>query len=116
MNKRLRKKKCKGEFAWKGFEVSFYFEPHLEACEADDFVDDMIAFVEANDIGMGGVTRLDGAGYFLTKWVPCPRSRRLGGGRIRHRPDHCTEVDQEKVRVWLTSKPFVKDVVIGRLE
>lgn len=119
MNKRLRKKKRRGEFNWLGFEFECRFDPELGTesdaqgnCEVDRFLDAYIAFIESLSLGTGGGTGPRQMGQFVIKYVP---GKRRPNGRTPHRHVHCTEEDRSKVEAWLRSHPFVVDLVFSAL-
>lgn len=74
MKKRLRKKKRVGEFR----ELGFSFELDLELTSQDDldaFVDSMITFAEARNLGIGVATSYTRAECFATRLeIRCPKS------------------------------------------
>ncbi len=112
MNRRLRKKKHLGEFNYRGFEVVCEFFPLLSEGEVDDFLDDFIEFVEANDLGCGGSCSSSRMEQFITKYVP---TRRKSNGKMHYKNEHCTDSDREKVKAWIESKVALKTIVVHPL-
>lgn len=113
MKKRLRKKKHKGEFDWRGFQVDCTFDPPLSEEGVDTLLDAFIAFVESRNLGTSGGTGPDNASHYVMKWVPCLQHRGFTG-HLRYRHVHCTEDDRVAVEAWL--KPRCKTVLIGPLQ
>lgn len=114
MNKRLRKKKHKGEFNYKGFEVTCTFEPKLFDSDAvDRFLDEYIEFVESLELGTGGGIDEKQMGQHL---CVMKGGRRQRNGQVRFGYGHATEEHRGKLYAWLSSKLFVTNLVIGPLQ
>lgn len=104
MNKRLRKKKHKGEFNFLGFEATCVFRPVLQDDAVEEFLDRYIAFIEANNLGTGGGIDHLTMGQFITRCLPCRRKR---NGKMQYRDDNATSEDRAKVVAWLEAQPEV---------
>jgi len=109
MNRRLRKKKHLREFDYKGFEILCVFFPLLSESEVDDFLDEFLEYLEANDLGSGGCTSSERMEQFVTKCVP---TRRKSNGKMHYKNVHCTDLDREKVKAWIESKVSLKTIIV----
>lgn len=114
MNKRLRKKKHKGEFNWRGFDVECKFDRELSAEEVDRLVDTFIEFVESRNLGCGGGFGPRDMGQYITKSVP--HIRRSPNGRQKFSNAHCTSEDVVAIMQWLSNLDFIEEVKVGALE
>lgn len=110
MNRRVRKKKHVAEFNTLGFEVTCTFDPAL--VDVDRFLDDWIAFAEANDLAIGGGMDDKQFGQFVTR---VRRGRRIGANRFRWVDRHCTESDRSLVSEWLARHDNIKDITTSAL-
>jgi len=111
MNRRLRKKKHKGEFNYKGFEVTCKFEPELDEQGVDFFLDSFIEYVESVGLGCGGGLNTKDMGQHIARCAPCHRKR---NGKIHYKSDHCTENDRQSIKKWLEDNG-AKQIVVGSL-
>jgi uncharacterized protein YggL (DUF469 family) len=66
MNKRQRKKKRVGEFREFGVAAAWRFKTKKSGDEVGAFLDGLFAFVDAEHLGVGGVTTPFGASHFVT--------------------------------------------------
>lgn len=98
MNKRMRKKKRVGEFREDGFRILAEVNVTNNSPENEQFLDDLIEFVESRSLGIGG-----GVGDKVD--VFCAY---LGRGT-------CTEEDRQAVSEWFQNQPLVKRFKIGPL-
>ncbi len=100
MNRRLRKKKCVGEFQEFGFYVGFRFALNLGCdernCLLDRFITDAI---EANDLQFGG-------GGTENEWTGCAGLDKRGSAI----ESHCVAVEE-----WMLQEPLVNSYCIGPL-
>jgi uncharacterized protein YggL (DUF469 family) len=112
LNKRLRKKKEKGEFSQKVFSVSFTpVQPDDTKGPMDwGFTwDAVIDFVEANDMVCGG-SFLD----LLFERCRCRVCSRVRAKLKKARFDNVTEEDRTLVQAWFLSHPeMFTDVNVG---
>ena len=101
MNKRLRKKKHRGEFREMGFKMAFRTPTGLPAEERNHFLDRFIEeAVEANGLAFGGGGGPDEPWEgFVTLW-------NRGLATLKHR---------EKVEQWLIREPLVVSYYLGVL-
>jgi hypothetical protein len=100
MNKRLRKKKHRGEFQELGFAVRFRFTAGLAAEARNRLLDDWIAqAIEDNDLVFGGGGGDDEWEGFVTVDE--------GGS--------ATEAHRESVARWLQANPLVVDHTVSAL-
>lgn len=111
MKKHLRKKKHKGEFNYKGFEISCNFEPELIRDQQDNFLDNFIDFVESVSLGICGGLSPKKMEQFVVKRDESRKVR----GELRFKEAHCTEVDRQLVLKWLTARSECKNIKIGPL-
>ena len=112
MNERTRKKKGRGEFDLKGFEVEFSFPSPLSLEEQNEFIDEFIGFVESISLGIGGGGDAQKMGFFVTKYV---RGRRRRNGTFRHKHFDCTIDDQNLIEGWLQKKTSISQIYVGKL-
>lgn len=98
-SRRLRKKLYLDEFSILGFEVEFHFEG-LDEAAFDQFVNELIDFVEARNLVLGG-----GGGAEQFGGLVCS-SERYGS---------TTEEDRAVLTTWLNEKSFITDAIIGEL-
>ncbi len=111
MNRRLRKKRFRGEFAYHGFEIIAVFDPPITDEASDQAIDEFIDFVESIDIGAGG---LCGPRHFEMFAHGMRLGSRRRNGRYRVIPCDLTDEHREKVRRWLTARG-AKLVAVGPL-
>jgi uncharacterized protein YggL (DUF469 family) len=98
MRKRLRKKRCLGEFREHAFDVSYALRPGLSVEQAEDFLFRFLEqAIEANDLACGG----GGQGE---SWELCVT--RAGRGSP-------TEEQRDAVSAWLASQPEVRSHNLG---
>jgi len=96
MNRRIRKKLHRGEFNTLGFEVQATFDPPLQ--DVDAFLDEFIAFCEANCLCCGGGMDDASFGQFITR---IKRGRRIGANRFWWVDVDATEDDRWLIHGWL---------------
>jgi uncharacterized protein YggL (DUF469 family) len=109
MNKRIRKKKHLGEFDYRGFEITCTF---VSPIDPEILMDQFIEFVELHDLGIGGGGDQNSMGFFVTKHIP---GRRKPNGKRHYKHAHCDQRDQEILKEWLSRRPEILSVSIGRL-
>lgn len=101
MKKRLRKKRHKGEFQEFGFEVWVKLKDNLNTNTGDQFIDDfIIQAIEANQLMFGGGGRENLWEGFVTL----------------NRRGSATQVHQDQLQSWLSSRPEVSEFQIGDLQ
>lgn len=66
MKKRLRKKRHIGEYQELGVSLFIGFSPKITDCEQNQFLDDLIDFIESIDLEFGGLTEKYTAEYYIT--------------------------------------------------
>jgi uncharacterized protein len=98
VKKRLRKKLRRGEFTEFGFELHFGLEPATTVEQQDQFLDEVIEFVEARSLSIGGMCGLEYSVFVAA----------LGRGTA-------TELDREAIRDWLRAQPGVRNLEVGML-
>lgn len=108
MKKRLRKKKHIGEFTELGFRFVGKFESELTEEQAEQFGDQLIDFVEAHDMGLGGGM---GRKSFDMMAQHMPKKRK-GKGFAR---GSCTDDHREIVKKFLMSRSEIAEFEIGML-
>ena len=101
MNKRLRKKKRKGEFAEFGFPIAWRWARKPSNDDLDVFWDNIIAFAESRGLGIGGGSNMnrETSSAFVTK---------LGRGSA-------TEADRTEFIGWMTDDPIVGKFIVGEM-
>jgi uncharacterized protein YggL (DUF469 family) len=98
MRRRLRKKKHLGEFKQLGFDMEGDLRPDLPRPEEDAFIERLLQFVEARDLGFGGSV---GRGAF--------------GGFVSRDRGSSTEDDRTACATFLESDPAVMRHEVGAL-
>lgn len=108
MNKRMRKKKHVGEFRVLGFRFVGTFKesnPNI----AEKFMDEAIAFVEANDMGIGGGCSIKG--FDFTAEV----MKRIKNRKKQFGYASATEKHQRLIGQFLASRKDVARSQVGTL-
>ena len=115
MNKRLRKKLFRGEFAFLYFEISGKFKPHdsngncleLEQDErVDRFVHELIELIEANNMEMCGGFNRKTFSASIMKNKTGKRNPRTG--LLKMTPCHCDEGDALLMDNWLKHQSIIE--------
>jgi len=108
MNKRLRKKKFRGEFRELGFRIAFRYPSDLAVSQSNDLLDRFYSeAIEGNGMVCAGWE--DGAGWdaFATAHRPGKNVRRHGS---------VTEAQREAVEKWLRNEKAILRYSVGPLE
>ncbi|SDJ81895.1 hypothetical protein SAMN04488540_1145 [Ferrimonas sediminum] len=96
-SRRLRKKLYLDEFAIFGFELSFVLD--VAENDIEKFLDEFVDVIEDNGLIIGG------GGFKEFSAFVCS-GRRYGSA---------TDDDRQFIEKWLTSKPSISNVVVGKL-
>ena len=95
MRKRLRKKLRKGEFKELGFEVVVDLREDMTDKASDLLWEDMVDFVEARNLGFGGVSGNERLEYSIS---------------VLHGRGSVTPEQREEVLAWLEARDEVTEV------
>ena len=112
MRKRLRKKKRVGEFTEYGFEIGGTWSVHGDGLipAQDAFVDELIDFVEAHGLGVGGGANGDTFGFYVTGLRPVRGSHPRRWSSVSAR-----EEDRATLETFLRQHATVATSLVGPL-
>lgn len=119
MNRRMRKKKHKGEFNTLGFDVEGTFDAELPLDSANRLTDAFIDFVEHSGMQIGGGFCKTSFGFFVTAVRRIDRIKVWHKGWGRRLADlDATDEHRRLVREWFENNPIAKPatVTVGPLK
>lgn len=113
MNRRIRKKKHRGEFDFAGFSLEIEFKTIPTEVESVEMMDSFFSALEKNNLEFGGGWSTKKVDVFITK---VSKQKRLRRGRIAYNSIDCTKEDRKFVDEWLRDNcNFTCSISMGQL-